>query len=243
MPEAGNVKDAIAACPFVVVSDVTADTDTCRVADVLLPALAWGEKSGTVTNSERRISRQRSLLRAPGGARPDPDPIVPGDAARTLAAEALAWGAALGDRAALSDYEHNLVVICHAGVVEWRTVGLAASIVSAYQRAAGQEAERALRAETSRHFGTVGERGEFEVYVTGIVAHEGNYGTTLIHKMLDRAGNAAVWFGTSGRLPEREWLRVKATVKAHDQRQGVAQTVLTRCKAVEAATDGNERAA
>ena len=71
MPEAGNVKDAIAACPFVVVSDVTADTDTCRLADVLLPALAWGEKSGTVTNSERRISRQRSFLRAPGGARPD----------------------------------------------------------------------------------------------------------------------------------------------------------------------------
>jgi assimilatory nitrate reductase catalytic subunit len=38
---------------------------------VLLPALAWGEKSGTVTNSERRISRQRSFLPAPGEARPD----------------------------------------------------------------------------------------------------------------------------------------------------------------------------
>ncbi len=71
MPEAGIVKDAIAACPFVVVSDVTADTDTAQLADVRLPALAWGEKSGTVTNSERRISRQRSFLRAPGGARPD----------------------------------------------------------------------------------------------------------------------------------------------------------------------------
>jgi assimilatory nitrate reductase catalytic subunit len=71
MPEAGNVKDAIAACPFVVVSDVTADTDTAQLAGVRLPALAWGEKSGTVTNSERRISRQRSFLRAPGGARPD----------------------------------------------------------------------------------------------------------------------------------------------------------------------------
>ncbi|HEX2841594.1 MAG TPA: nitrate reductase [Hyphomicrobium sp.] len=71
MPEAGAVKDAISACPFVVASDVTAETDTARLAHVLLPALAWGEKSGTVTNSERRISRQRSFLRAPGGARPD----------------------------------------------------------------------------------------------------------------------------------------------------------------------------
>jgi assimilatory nitrate reductase catalytic subunit len=71
MPEADNVRDAIAGCPFVVVSDVTAETDTARLAQVLLPALGWGEKNGTVTNSERRISRQRDVLRAPGDARPD----------------------------------------------------------------------------------------------------------------------------------------------------------------------------
>lgn len=71
MPEAGNVKAAIASCPFVVVSDVTHETDTAPLAHVLLPALAWGEKNGTVTNSERRISRQRNFLNAPGGARPD----------------------------------------------------------------------------------------------------------------------------------------------------------------------------
>ena len=40
-------------------------------AHVLLPAQAWGEKSGTVTNSERRISRQRAFLPPPGEARPD----------------------------------------------------------------------------------------------------------------------------------------------------------------------------
>ena len=37
----------------------------------LLPAAAWGEKDGTVTNSERRISRQRAFLPPPGEARPD----------------------------------------------------------------------------------------------------------------------------------------------------------------------------
>jgi len=58
-------------CPFVVVSDVLAETDTIRHAHVRLPATAWGEKEGTVTNSERRISRQRAFLPAPGGARPD----------------------------------------------------------------------------------------------------------------------------------------------------------------------------
>jgi len=71
MPEADNVAAAIRECPFVVVSDVTAATDTAKLAHVLLPATAWGEKTGTVTNSERRISRQRSFLRSPGETRPD----------------------------------------------------------------------------------------------------------------------------------------------------------------------------
>jgi assimilatory nitrate reductase catalytic subunit len=73
MPDAAAVRAAIAACPFTVVSDITDRTDTARLADVLLPAAAWAEKDGTVTNSDRTISRQRSVLKAPGGARPDWD--------------------------------------------------------------------------------------------------------------------------------------------------------------------------
>ena len=71
MPDAGAVADALKACPFVVVQDVTAATDTARLAHVLLPATAWGEKEGTVTNSDRTISRQRRILPAPGQARDD----------------------------------------------------------------------------------------------------------------------------------------------------------------------------
>jgi len=71
MPEADAVRAAIRSCDFVVVSDVTGATDTARLAHVLLPALAWAEKDGTVTNSDRTISRQRAVLPAPGTARPD----------------------------------------------------------------------------------------------------------------------------------------------------------------------------
>ncbi|MEO1550327.1 MAG: molybdopterin-dependent oxidoreductase [Pseudomonadota bacterium] len=71
LPDAGAVADAIAACPFTIVSDITAHTDTARLADVLLPATAWAEKSGTVTNSDRTISRQRAVLPAPGEAKDD----------------------------------------------------------------------------------------------------------------------------------------------------------------------------
>jgi assimilatory nitrate reductase catalytic subunit len=70
MPRADRVRAALAACPFVVVSDCW-PTDTSASAHVVLPAAGWGEKDGTVTNSERRISRQRAFRRPPGDARPD----------------------------------------------------------------------------------------------------------------------------------------------------------------------------
>jgi len=71
LPDAGFVEDAIKKCDFVVVSDVLEMTDTVRHADVKLPSLGWGEKDGTVTNSERCISRQRRFLPAPGEAKAD----------------------------------------------------------------------------------------------------------------------------------------------------------------------------
>jgi len=71
VPDSGLVRAALKQCEFVVVSDCMEKTDTTAYADVLLPATTWGEKQGTVTNSERRISRQRAFLEAPGNTRHD----------------------------------------------------------------------------------------------------------------------------------------------------------------------------
>ncbi len=71
MPDAERVRRALERCELVIVSDCARATDTTACADVLLPAAAWGEKSGTVTNSERRISRQRAFVEPPGDAQPD----------------------------------------------------------------------------------------------------------------------------------------------------------------------------
>jgi len=71
MPDANLVREALAMCPFVVVSDCIADTDTNRHAHVKLPAAGWGEKDGTVTNSDRTISRQRGFQSLAGEAKPD----------------------------------------------------------------------------------------------------------------------------------------------------------------------------
>jgi len=71
LPDAGRVREALEAVPFLVVSDIMADTDSSTHAHVRLPAAGWGEKDGTVTNSDRTISRQRPFLPLPGEARPD----------------------------------------------------------------------------------------------------------------------------------------------------------------------------
>ena len=71
LPNADAVRGALAACDFLVVSDCMRETDTTRFADVVLPAATWGERAGTVTNSERRLSRQRPFLAPAGNARPD----------------------------------------------------------------------------------------------------------------------------------------------------------------------------
>ncbi|HXC30262.1 MAG TPA: molybdopterin-dependent oxidoreductase [Stellaceae bacterium] len=108
MPRAARVREALTACPLVVVSDCW-PTDTTRFADIVLPAAGWGEKDGTVTNSERRISRQRAFRPPPGEARPDWWAL--GEVARRLG-----WGRAFAYRgpadifrehAALSAFEND----------------------------------------------------------------------------------------------------------------------------------------
>ncbi len=71
LPGQDAVREALAAAELVVLQETYADTETAPYADVLLPAAGWGEKEGTVTNSERRISRVRAATPPPGEARPD----------------------------------------------------------------------------------------------------------------------------------------------------------------------------
>lgn len=72
LPRGGAMAEALAKLELFVVSDNVRSNDTIDAgAHILLPAAAWGEKDGTVTNSERRISRQRAFLPLPGEAKPD----------------------------------------------------------------------------------------------------------------------------------------------------------------------------
>ena len=109
LPEADRVRRALEQCELVIVSECMAHTDTLALAHIALPATTWAEKSGTVTNSERRISRQRPLVSAPGTARHDWQIMV--DVAARLGFAAAFNYATPADifreHAALSSFENN----------------------------------------------------------------------------------------------------------------------------------------
>jgi assimilatory nitrate reductase catalytic subunit len=71
LPNQAMVRRALERTAFVIVQEAYATAATCEHADLLLPATTWGEKDGTVTNSERRISRVRPALPPAGQARAD----------------------------------------------------------------------------------------------------------------------------------------------------------------------------
>ncbi len=109
MPNADAVREALRGCELSIVSEAIRATDTVDACRIRLPALAWGEKDGTVTNSERGISRQRPFLPAPGEARQDWW-ILSQVAQRLGHGEAFAWtGAAdiFREHAVLSSFENE----------------------------------------------------------------------------------------------------------------------------------------
>ena len=110
LPDADAARAALKKLELFVISENVLSNDTVDAgAHVLLPALAWGEKSGTVTNSERRISRQRAFLPAPGEARPDW--WIVGEVAKRLgfgaAFDYSSAAAIFREHAALSAFENN----------------------------------------------------------------------------------------------------------------------------------------
>ncbi len=71
LPDQKLVHEALERAELVIVQDAYRNTETAAYADVFLPAAGWGEKDGTMTNSERRISRVRAAVRPPAEARAD----------------------------------------------------------------------------------------------------------------------------------------------------------------------------
>ncbi len=140
---------------------------------------------------------------------------------------AIAW--AIEQTDSDNDYLRNVNLVARMGYTTSGTFGVAVSILAAYDRAT-EKAQEAVRSQASLHQGEIGKRQVFKLTVVSIFGAEGQYGTTHIHKMLDRDGNIFTWFASpgSGCLERGKELTLKATVKAHDEYKGAKQTILTR---------------
>ena len=98
----------------------------------------------------------------------------------------------------------------------------------ATERDAKRAAETAERAATSHHVGEVGERRDFDLIVERTLEFSGQFGMTFINLCRDTDGNVVVYKGSN--CWEQGPIRVKATIKGHESRDGVAQTLLSRPK-------------
>ncbi|CAM2779908.1 molybdopterin-dependent oxidoreductase [Pseudoalteromonas distincta] len=108
LPNNAAIKKALETCELVVVSDCIAKSDTLKFANVAFPSTGWGEKNGTVTNSERRISRQRPLVAPYSGAKNDWQIMC--DVAKKMGFEGFDFTDPSGifeEWAQLTDFENN----------------------------------------------------------------------------------------------------------------------------------------
>jgi hypothetical protein len=151
-----------------------------------------------------------------------------------VAEAAIEWAASI-EGEEIPDYLHNIRTIARRMVWECRDMGLAASIIAAYQRhlAKLKWAEvRARRAEVARHVGKEGEKIRVSLNVEKVVQCFGTYGTTYLHIMGDSEGNVYIWFASSQALETGRDIVLQGTIKKHDVRDGVKQNILTRCSEV-----------
>lgn len=127
------------------------------------------------------------------------------------------------------DYEHSLFVACATDHISYRNAGIAASLISAYQRYIKSVLEH-QEGIKSQHVGDVGEVLMLDrVQVTGYNSYQNDWGVAHVFTMRDPNGNVYKWMTGRSVLMQGHVYTLKGTVKKHDEYRGVNQTVLTRC--------------
>lgn len=156
----------------------------------------------------------------------------PTDADKARAASVVEWAeeSLLSDDESLSDYEHNLSVVVRLGFVRMRHVGLAASMIRAWQRATGasEDGKRPASAHVAEEGSRVRLHG-VEVTFTMEMEDRG-YGASLLVKMLHDGRNVLTWFASASTAwPQKgDIINLKGTVKRHGEYKGTAESQLTR---------------
>jgi hypothetical protein len=152
-----------------------------------------------------------------------------------VASKLVEWTKTLQVRADDS-FLNNVKIVASSSSLGHKDFGIATASVIAYNREISRRAEAAHDAAYSQYVGEVGKRQVFEATLVVLKSWDGDYGMTFFHKFIDATGNVMVWFGSGNlyhfgadEVKVGEKVTFKATVKAHNDRQGVRQTILNRC--------------
>lgn len=194
-------------------------------------AYGWVSKSvarekcdGTASTADQALSEIEDTRKG------KTDVVKPDDTDKKRVQAAIAWIRVMATDS-LNDYLYNLYTVCKHDFCIYRHCGIAASLIAAYERATAQEIEKKTQRATSQYRGVVGKRSTFNGLTCTLVKDcESYYGVTYLHKFVDQSGNVYTWFSSSEKLDQGSTYDVTGSVKAHEEYQGIAQTVLTRCK-------------
>lgn len=164
------------------------------------------------------------------GLRPYDTNMMPSADAEKTADDIIAWLCSLSSDSA-SDYMQNCISIAKEGYCSMKYVGFLAYIPVAYQKELAKKAVSAP-SDASDYVGNIGDKVSVKMVQAALVtSFENDYGRTFLYKFIDSNGNVYVWFASrSVDIPAGKNVSVKGTVKSHSERDGVRQTVLTRCK-------------
>jgi len=162
-----------------------------------------------------------------------PDKLAPSPESRQEASRALEWIRSK-DSSVLVGYMGNLALVLAEDMLLQKRFGLACSVFAALaneenRAAKAAEEERRQKLSPSTWLGEVKQRIEMELTLDMTFDIDGQWGLSELHRFHDQDGNIVVWF-CSGRsnYEKGETYRVKATVKRHDIRDNVQQTVVNR---------------
>ena len=207
--------------------------------DVLAIAAAairlYGWKSNAVAKEFNSTSTSMRVNTWIFGTKKDRDeyefPLIPTEADTQLAQETTDWLNALSMPETDNDYVYNLSLLAKSVSVTAKNFGLAVSAINAYSRAKEREIRRNKMIESdaaSQHIGQPSERLDFEATVVFTTTFENDFGVTHFYKM-KQGDNVLVYFSSR----DLEWnqgdtVKFKATVKKHDVRDSIKQTVVTR---------------
>jgi hypothetical protein len=150
-----------------------------------------------------------------------------------LAIKSIEWAANLGeDGTVLNDYQYNIHVLAASGVIEFRSTGYASSIVGAYMREHDLFPKREPK-KVSNFVGKVKDKLELEVEFVNFWERDNDTGRFFIYRFADADGNVFTWMtGTVIEASKGDKLKLRGTVKDHNEYKGIKSTVLTRCKVV-----------